>query len=151
MSSLTPDPGDAALGAAIRRRREAVELRQQEVAGQAGMLNTVLSRIERGARPCRATELRDIAAVLGTTADALLEEAVAERYPALLRRAGARYSAAVVALRDAVAAALRAAEVADESPEDVTAHIVGFGPHVDAPEWLRTVAAAAIERAVHSA
>ncbi|SKT53223.1 Helix-turn-helix [Mycobacteroides abscessus subsp. massiliense] len=62
---------DAAIGAAIRIRRG--DLQQGEVAKRAGINLKVLSRIERGERPCRVSEMMSIAKALNTTPDEMLK------------------------------------------------------------------------------
>lgn len=62
---------DVAIGAAIRSRRG--ELQQGEVARRAGLNLSVFSRIERGERPCRVSEMDTIAKALSTTPDAMLQ------------------------------------------------------------------------------
>ena len=66
---------DITLGAAIRARRASLGLRQDTVASRSGVDHNVLSRIERGVRPCRMTEFVAIAAALNTNPDALLKTA----------------------------------------------------------------------------
>lgn len=62
---------DTAIGAAIRIRRGA--LQQGEVAKRAGINLSVLSRIERGERPCRVSEMVSIAKALNTPAGEMLK------------------------------------------------------------------------------
>lgn len=62
---------DVAIGAAIRTRRG--DLQQGEVAIRAGLNHRVFSRIERGERPCRVSEMDAIAKALNTTPDAMLQ------------------------------------------------------------------------------
>lgn len=69
---------DATLGAVIRTRRTALGLRQETVAARSGVDHNVLSRIERGERPCRMTEFIAIAASLNSNPEALLKTAVAK-------------------------------------------------------------------------
>ncbi|KXO92909.1 transcriptional regulator, y4mF family (plasmid) [Tsukamurella tyrosinosolvens] len=66
---------DVALGAAIRTRRQALGVRQHALASIVEIDERVFSRIERGERPVRATELPEIATALGTTADQLMRVA----------------------------------------------------------------------------
>lgn len=66
---------DTTLGAAIRARRASLGLRQETVASRSGVDHNVLSRIERGVRPCRMTEFVAIAAALNSNPDALLKQA----------------------------------------------------------------------------
>lgn len=93
------DPQDRALGAAIRRRREALGLQQRQIAAQAGLASVVYGRIELGNRPVRATELRDIAQALGVDMESLVREVTPVTAEELVQR--------VVVQRDAAAAALR--------------------------------------------
>ncbi|WP_100485892.1 helix-turn-helix domain-containing protein [Mycobacteroides abscessus] len=94
------DPQDRALGAAIRRRREALGLQQREVAAQTGLASVVYGRIELGNRPVRATELRDIAQALGVGMEALLGEITPVTAEELVQRAVMQRDAAAAALRD---------------------------------------------------
>jgi transcriptional regulator with XRE-family HTH domain len=66
---------DTTLGAAIRARRTSLGLRQETVASRSGVDHNVLSRIERGVRPCRMTEFVAIADALNSNPDALLKTA----------------------------------------------------------------------------
>ncbi|AKP58791.1 MULTISPECIES: helix-turn-helix domain-containing protein [Mycobacteroides] len=71
---------DSAIGAAIRSRRG--EVQQGEVARRAGLNLSVYSRIERGERPCRVSEMVSIAKALNTPEDEMLKlirEHVAEQ------------------------------------------------------------------------
>ncbi|RIU33896.1 helix-turn-helix domain-containing protein [Mycobacteroides abscessus] len=94
------DPQDRALGAAIRRRREALGLQQREVAAQAGLASVVYGRIELGNRPVRATELRDIARILGVDMESLVREVSPVTAEELMQRAVMQRDAAAAALRD---------------------------------------------------
>lgn len=94
------DPQDRALGAAIRRRREALGLQQREIAGQAGLASVVYGRIELGNRPVRATELRDIAQALGTDMESLVREVTPVTPEELVQRVVMQRDAAASALRD---------------------------------------------------
>lgn len=94
------DPQDRALGAAIRRRREALGLQQREIAGQAGLASVVYGRIELGNRPVRATELRDIAQALGVDMESLLREVTPVTAEELVQRVVMQRDAAASALRD---------------------------------------------------
>lgn len=111
------DPQDRALGAAIRRRREALGLQQREVAAQAGLASVVYGRIELGNRPVRATELRDIAQALGVGMEALLGEITPVTAEELVQRAVVQRDAAAAALRDYGSAFTEAAAavIADEA------------------------------------
>lgn len=149
-----PDPADVALGAAIRRRREAAGLSQHEVAAQLGVLNTVYSRIERGTRPCRATELRSIAAALGAEPGSLLIAATPWTLDQLLDGARAAFARAVRALDEAAHAAQRAVDEADRTGDardaaDLLAVIVR--DHALTPPWAVGAATHALTGAVHSA
>lgn len=94
------DPQDRALGAAIRRRREALGLQQREVAARTGLAPVVYGRIELGNRPVRATELRDIAQALGVGMESLLGEITPVTAEELVQRAVMQRDAAAAALRD---------------------------------------------------
>jgi hypothetical protein len=69
---------DEQVGDAIRRTREAAGLSQARLAdrmieaGMEGATTFLISRVEMGQRPCRATELVAFARGLGTTPEALL-------------------------------------------------------------------------------
>ena len=67
---------DTALGAAIRDRRSRLGLHQETLAARAGIHHTVVSRIERGERPCRVSELAALAGALNIGAAALLGAAL---------------------------------------------------------------------------
>ena len=67
---------DAALGAAIRDRRSRLGLHQETLAARAGIHHTVVSRIERGERPCRVAELAALAGALNIGAASLLAAAL---------------------------------------------------------------------------
>lgn len=72
---LVANPVDnAALGAALRERRNQLGLGQELVAARAGIDHRVLSRLERGERACRVPELVAIAAALNTSAWSLLKQ-----------------------------------------------------------------------------
>lgn len=103
------DPQDRALGAAIRRRREALGLQQRQVAAQAGLASVVYGRIELGNRPVRATELRDIAQALGVGMESLLGEITPVTAEELVQRAVMQRDAAAAALRDYGSAFIEAA------------------------------------------
>ncbi|CPW92673.1 helix-turn-helix domain-containing protein [Mycobacteroides abscessus] len=62
---------DTAIGTAIRIRRGG--LQQGEVAKRAGINLSVFSRIERGERPCRVSEMVSIAKALNTPEDEMLK------------------------------------------------------------------------------
>ncbi|MBV0918044.1 anaerobic benzoate catabolism transcriptional regulator [Mycobacteroides abscessus subsp. massiliense] len=94
------DPQDRALGAAIRRRREALGLQQRQIAAQAGLASVVYGRIELGNRPVRATELRDIARILGVDMESLVREVSPVTAEELVQRAVVQRDAAAAALRD---------------------------------------------------
>ncbi|ORA63913.1 MULTISPECIES: helix-turn-helix domain-containing protein [Mycobacteroides] len=94
------DPQDRALGAALRRRREALGLQQREVASAAGLASIIYGRIELGNRPVRATELRDIARALGVDMGSLLDEIAPVTAEELVQRVVMQRDAAASALRD---------------------------------------------------
>lgn len=66
---------DIALGAAIRDRRGRLGLHLEALAARAGIDHRVLSRLERGERPCRFTEFVAIAGALNMCPDALMQMA----------------------------------------------------------------------------
>lgn len=72
---------DARVGAAIRLRRNHLKLHLDAASRSAGINQSVLSRIERGERPCRVTELQAIAAALATSAPELLRHAKQDAAP----------------------------------------------------------------------
>jgi transcriptional regulator with XRE-family HTH domain len=76
LPDAAPTLTDTTLGAAIRARRTALGLRQETVAARSGVDHNVLSRIERGERPCRMTEFVAIASALNNNPEALLKTAV---------------------------------------------------------------------------
>lgn len=90
---------DQALGAAIRRRREAAGIAQKDLADTIGMAPVVLSRIELGTRAARATELLDITQALDTTPDALLRGVTPRSSAELVESAEYRRDAVVTAMR----------------------------------------------------
>ena len=67
---------DVALGEAIRDRRSRLGLHQETLAARSGIHHTVVSRIERGERPCRVAELATLAGALNIGAAALLTDAL---------------------------------------------------------------------------
>lgn len=70
---------NAGLGAAIRDVRHQRKMHQDHLAGVTGIDASVVSRIERGERPCRVAELVLLAAGLNISADELVRRAV--QYP----------------------------------------------------------------------
>lgn len=64
--------GDASVGEVARAARLCANIDQREAAVAAGMDINVLSRIERGARPCRVTELVALADVYHLPAERML-------------------------------------------------------------------------------
>lgn len=67
------------IGTAIRARRIELELTQAELAGRAGRSRTTLVNIEKGNQGTPLELLTDIATALGTTPQALLDEASATK------------------------------------------------------------------------
>jgi transcriptional regulator with XRE-family HTH domain len=65
----------AALGEIIRHQRELAELSMRRFAALAGISNPYLSQIERGLRAPSEQVLEGIAAALGSSVDALYEQA----------------------------------------------------------------------------
>lgn len=66
---------DTAVGAAIRDRRCRLGLHQETLADRGGIDRAVVSRIERGERPCRVTELVALPGALDIAAVTLLTAA----------------------------------------------------------------------------
>lgn len=107
------------------------------MAGHVGLTPVVYGRVELGTRPARAVELRDIARVLGITADDLLGDARPVLAEELVNRAEARrdtaytalrgYAAAVVDAVDAVKSAEYGAHIGEykvlETPADLLEHL----------------------------
>lgn len=113
------DAVERLLGAAIRRRRTTAGLQQREVAEAIGLATVVYGRIELGSRPVRATELRDIAKVLGTTADSLLEEVVPVPPEEYVERAVTMRDASYGALAEYARALLAAIPVVGRAKDGV--------------------------------
>jgi len=67
------DPADTAIGTTIRTRRTRLGIHQAALADRAGIDRAVLSRIERGERCCRVTELAAIAGALRIRPENLLK------------------------------------------------------------------------------
>jgi len=67
-----------AFGTAIRRRREALGLSQEELAYQAGLHRTYISLIERGLRNASIETIIKLAKALSTTGSQLLKDVEAE-------------------------------------------------------------------------
>ena len=74
-----PAQPDVALGAALRARRLNAAYSIEKVAELSGIDLKVLSRIERGDRPLRVTELVTLATTLDTTPDTVMRAAKAIR------------------------------------------------------------------------
>ncbi len=79
MPSASPrhaqDPSLVALGAAIRRARTALGISQEELAFQSGLDRSYMSSVERGMQNPGLLLVLQIAATLGLTGYALLEDA----------------------------------------------------------------------------
>ncbi len=71
MISPFPEP---TLGRRIAARRSLLGLEQRQVAANAGITNTTLSRTERGHTNPRADTLARIASVLGVSMDSLMND-----------------------------------------------------------------------------
>ncbi len=107
------------------------------MAAHVGLTPVVYGRVELGTRAARAVELRDIARVLGITADDLLGDARPVPVEEMVSRAEARrdtaytalrgYAAAVVDAVDAVATSEYGAHVGEyrvlETPTDLMEHL----------------------------
>lgn len=74
----TFDLTDTAVGEALRAARLQAGRELRDVAALAGLDWRVLSRIERGERPCRVTELVALADALEIRAETLLQAALGE-------------------------------------------------------------------------
>ncbi|MGV0656753.1 helix-turn-helix transcriptional regulator [Mycolicibacterium thermoresistibile] len=131
------DPQDRALGAVIRARRVGRGLQQQEMAEMLGLAPVVYGRIELGNRPVKATELRDIARILGVSTDDLLREITPVTPEQQVERAAARRDTAVtslVAYGNAVVDAVAAVQESDHGA------LLGDAQLEDADDlttWLR--------------
>lgn len=62
----------AALGAAVRTKREEVGLTQAQLSGRVGMSRTSITNIERGRQRLLADQLQAVASSLGVSVDQLL-------------------------------------------------------------------------------
>lgn len=62
-------------GVAIRTRRQAVRLSQEELAGRAGLHRTYISDVERGRRNLSLSTILKLANALETTISSLMSEA----------------------------------------------------------------------------
>jgi len=113
---MTEIGDDDALGAAIRRRREALGLQQKTLADQLGLAPVVYGRIEVGSRPIRGTELGAVARLLGVTADDLLRDGVPASAEEMIETACTQRDAAQGALAEFAAAFARAAEAVASAP-----------------------------------
>jgi hypothetical protein len=143
---------DDRLGETLRRVREAAGLSQSRLAarmveaGMVGATTFLISRVEMGQRPCRATELVAFARGLETTPEALLYMASENPYVGALSPEPSR-PAPTPGIADATRRAqqihaeqLRAAESSDEERECLrnarlraalrVAGTLGFGPLV---------------------
>lgn len=118
------DPQDRALGSAIRRRREARKLRQREIAERLGVAPLVYGRMELGTRPIKAVELRELANMLGVSADDLLANARPVPVEEMVSRAEAHRDAAHASLRGYAAAVVDAVDAVAKS--EYGAHIGGY-------------------------
>ena len=132
------DTLDKALGDAIRRRRNATGLTAKDVADRIGMNQAVYGRIELGGRAARATELGDIAKVLGVTADDLLRGMNPVTAEELVERAAALRDIAYAALHDYANAVLEAAQAVDEGGAVVDE--TDIHTTADLAQWLSTSA-----------
>lgn len=108
---------DEAIGAAIRARRQNAGQLLEQTADRSGISLQVLSRIERGERPCRVAEMVSLAEVLHTSPNTLLRSAAAiQRHgsPAAAAQAAADAAAAKTAASHDTAAAADIEEPAQE-------------------------------------
>ena len=113
------------IGKRIRRVRIEGEIQQGEVAKAAGVSQPRMSAIERGGGDISSSQLRDIAACLGVSADYLLG---VESEPAVHEPA-ATYGPGHV-LTKSVGAMLREKREGAEVPVDVVAKALGVTPRV---------------------
>lgn len=130
------DPQDRALGGVIRARRTARGLQQQEMAERLGMAPVVYGRIELGNRPVKATELRDIARVLGVSTDDLLRAVAPVSVEEQVERAAAKRDTAYTALREygnAVVDAIAAVE-----GQGAVMDTMQLDDGNDVADWLRS-------------
>lgn len=132
------DTLDRALGEAIRRRRAATGLSAKDVADRVRMNAAVYGRIELGTRAARATELGEIAKVLGVTADDLLRGMNPVTAEELVERAASHRDIAYAALHEYANTVLDAAQAVAGGG----ATIGDWDLHTtaDLAEWLSTSA-----------
>lgn len=69
---IAPGPVDAEIGQRLRRARVNAKLSQQQVADYTSMSKVTVGKSERGDRKVLASEIRELANVLGTSPDELL-------------------------------------------------------------------------------
>jgi transcriptional regulator with XRE-family HTH domain len=74
-----------AVGAAIRRRREALELSQERLAEVCGLHRTYIGSVERGERNVSIRNLQRICTALGCAASELLMDAETDALSSSLR------------------------------------------------------------------
>ena len=75
LSSQARDPALVALGAAIRRMREARDISQEALALRAEIDRSYMGRVERGDNAIAVLTLIKVAGALDATASALMEQA----------------------------------------------------------------------------
>lgn len=73
-ASVNPEIVLSALGAEIRRRREALNLSQAKLADDAGVHINVIGRLERGSYNPTVVTLGAVAAALGVSLSAILDQ-----------------------------------------------------------------------------
>lgn len=132
------DPQDRALGAVIRARRTARGLQQQEMAERLGIAAVVYGRMELGNRPVRATELRDIAKVLGISTDDLLRGVNPVTAEEMVERAASRRDTAYTGLREYVSAVVDAVEAVRESDHGALMDDEQIDDAEELAAWLRS-------------
>ena len=71
----------AHIGAAIRRRRDALGLSQAQLADRVGLIRTSITMIERGAQALQVHQLIDIAKALRVSPDKLLDAVEVNQAP----------------------------------------------------------------------
>lgn len=111
---------------------------QKEMADRLGMASAVYSRIELGNRPVRATELRDISAVLGVPMETLIREVSPITPEQRVESAAARRDAAYTALMEYGSALVDAVRAVEDSEHGaVMEHDHFITNAVELVGWMR--------------
>lgn len=105
-----------------------------------GLAPVVYGRIELGTRPARATELRDIARILGVSTDDLLFSASPVTPEQVVERAAARRDTAHRALRDYAQAVLEAVAAVEGSDHGAVIRDEQITDASDVCRWLESSA-----------